>query len=98
MHEPITAWPPGKVLGSARLARGREIVDVTRIQHGSMTTFVQRIRRSWREGQVQTAFRRTDWLPSRAIADRFIGAWLSGIVSNRGYRVLHRDAGFLEDR
>ncbi len=95
MHEPIDQYPPGHVLGSTRLARGREIVDITRIKCGSMTTFVERVRHSCRFGQIQTAFRRTDWFPSDKIADRFITAWLGGIVDNRKYRVLHRDPNFL---
>jgi len=94
MHEPISTYPPGRVLGSLRIARGRHLVDVVRIKNGSMTTFVERIRYAGPQGPVQVAFRRTDWFPSDAIADRFIGAWLDGRVSNQGYRVLSMDPEF----
>jgi hypothetical protein len=95
VHEPIVEFPKGKVLGSCRLARGQQIVDVTRIKYGSVTRFVESVtNQGGRYGPVRTALRRTDDFPSDKIADRFITAWLTAIVSNRGYRVVHIDPAF----
>jgi len=81
-------------LGSCRLAKGAEVVDVTRLKHGSATRFVESITHHGRYGPIQTALRATDDFPSDQIADRFIGDWLNGVVSNRRYRVVHMDSGF----
>lgn len=94
MHDPVDAFPKGTVLGSCRLAKGKHVVDVVRLRHGSTTRFVESVTHHGRYGPTRTAMRRSDDFPSDAIADRFIGYWLDGAVSNRSYRVVHKDPGF----
>ena len=94
MHEPINTFPKGMVVGSCRLAKNKQVIDVTRLRHGSSTRFVETVTMQSRYGPVRTALRRTDDFPSERIADRFIGEWLRGIVQNRRYRLLHKDPQF----
>ena len=94
MHEPIDTFPKGVVVGSCRLAKRNQLIDVTRLQHGSSTRFVETVTMQGRYGPVRTALRKTDDFPSERIADRFIGEWLRGIVSNRKYKLLHKDPKF----
>lgn len=94
MHEPIDTFPVGMVVGSCRLARNRQSIDVTRLRHGSATRFVEAVTVRGRYGPVRTALRRTDDFPSDQIADRFISEWLRGIVQNRKYKLLHKDPQF----
>lgn len=94
MHEPIETFPPGRVIGSIRLAKGQQITDVTRLRYGSRTRFVERVTLTNDHGTVQTALRKTDDFPSDKIANRFISEWLSGIVNNREFRVVHQDPDF----
>lgn len=94
MHENIMEMPLGVVVGSCRLAKGDVLMDLTRIKHGSMTTFVEQVWRRRATGLQRVAMRRTDEFPSDTIADRFISAWLVGITQNRFYRVLKMDDAF----
>ena len=94
MHEPIGQFPNGTVLGSCRLAKGKQIVDLTRLKHGSVTRFVESVTYHGRYGPIRTALRRTDDFPSDKIADRFIREWLGGFVDNRKYKVVHKDPEF----
>jgi hypothetical protein len=94
MHEPITRFPKGRVIGALRLAKGQQFIDVTRIRYGTQNFFVERVTYQTPTGPQQTAFRRTDAFPHDRIANRFITDWLSGKVKNQGYRVLHRDPDF----
>jgi len=95
MHDPINQFPAGKVVGSCRLVKGQQIVDVTRVKYGSRTRFVESVTQRGRHGPVRTAFRKTDDFPSDQIAERFISTWLTGIVENRKYRVAHMDPTFV---
>lgn len=94
MHEPIRAFPKGKTVGSVRLAKRDQVVDVIRLVYGSRTRFVERVLTNGRDGAVVTALRKTDDFPATKSADRFISSWLQGIVGNRGYRIIHEDPGF----
>lgn len=94
MHEPIDRFPSGTVLGSCRLAKGKQVIDLTRLKHGSFTRFVETVTHHGRYGPVRTALRRTDDFPSDKIANRFIRQWLTGIVQNRRYKVVHKDPRF----
>lgn len=94
MHEPINTFPKGMVVGSCRLARRKQLIDVTRLRHGSVTRFVESVTIQGRYGPVRTAFRKTDDFPSDAVADRFISSWLRGIVENRKFKLLHKDQKF----
>lgn len=94
MHEPIDTFPKGMVVGSCRLAKHKQRVDVTRLRHGSATRFVESVTVQGRYGPVRTALRQTDDFPSDKIADRFIGDWLRGVVRNRKYKLLHKDLEF----
>jgi len=94
MHEDITEFPKGVVLGSVRLAKGRQTIDVVRLRYGSRTRFVEKIVTTGKLGPRQTAFRKSDDFSSDKIADRFIMAWIEGFVDNQKYRVVHQDPGF----
>jgi hypothetical protein len=94
MHEPIDTFPKGMVVGSCRLAKHKQRVDVTRLRDGSSTRFVESVTVQGRYGPVRTALRQTDDFPSDKIADRFISDWLQGIVRNRKYKLLHKDLEF----
>jgi hypothetical protein len=94
MHEPIDHFPKGTVIGSCRLAKGQQTIDLTRLKYGSATRFVESVTMRGRYGPIRTAWRRSDDFPSDKIADRFIQFWLRGIVENRSYRVVHKDPGF----
>jgi len=92
--ESITAFPRGKVIGSARLTKDDQVIDMTRIKYGSRTRFVEKVRRVNRYGdQLITALRKTDDFPSDKIADRWIGEWLQG-REHREYALIHKDPGF----
>lgn len=91
MHEPITTFPPGKVVGSIRLVKSDQVVDVTRVRFGTRTFFVEKVTSQGTHGSRLTAFRKTDDFPAPKIADRYIEQWLSGIVDNRGYKIIHED-------
>ncbi len=94
MHEPITAFPPGRVIGSVRLAKGAQSTDVTRLRYGSRTRFVERVTHNGSFGTRQTAMRKSDDFPSDKSANRFISEWLSGITGNRDFKVIHKDPDF----
>lgn len=94
MHEPITEFPPGRVIAAVRLAKGELVTDVTRLRYGSRTRFVEEVNRTNKHGTVRTAFRRSDDFPTDKIANRFISEWLSGIVENREFKVVHQDPAF----
>lgn len=94
MHEPIREFPPGRVIGSIRLAKGQQLTDVTRLRYGSRTRFVERVQQTSDHGMVQTALRKTDDFPSDKIANRWISEWLKGIVDNREFKVIHQDPDF----
>jgi hypothetical protein len=97
MHEPISAFPKGVVVGSARLVKGDQVVDVTRLRYGSRTRFVEQVTHNSSYGPRVTAFRKSDDFPSDKIASRFICDWLSGIANNRDYKIIHLDAAFTAD-
>jgi len=94
MHEPITEFPKGTVIGSLRLAKDNQVVDVTRLKYGSRTRFVEKVTTKNKHGTFVTAFRKTDDFPSDKIANRYISEWIDGIVNNREFRVLHKDPAF----
>jgi hypothetical protein len=94
VHEPITEFPPGRVIGSVRLAKGPQVTDVTRLRYGSRTRFVERVTQKNKHGTVQTALRKTDDFPSDKIANRFISEWLAGIVENREFKIVVQDPDF----
>ena len=94
MHEPISRFPTGTVLGSCRLVRDKMTVDVSRLKHGSRTRFVESVSMDGRYGPRHLTMRRSDDFPSDKIANRFIDAWLNGIIGNRKFRVVHMDEAF----
>lgn len=94
MHEVIEQFPKGRVVGSCRLQRFDQTIDVTRVRQGARTRFVESVVHLGRCGPVRTALRQTDEFMSDAIADRWIAGWLDGIVNNRGYQVVHKDVEF----
>jgi len=94
MHEVITKFPPGVVIGGLRIAKGNQTVDVTRLRYGSRTRFVEEDTRMGKNGPRRTKLTQTDDFPSDKIANRFISEWLQGIVDNRKYRIIHQDEGF----
>lgn len=95
MHEPITEFPKGTVIGAARLVKGDQVIDVTRLKFGSRTRFVEKVtHQSARSGSRVTALRKSDDFPSDKIASRFIGEWLHQIQSNRKYNLIFEDPQF----
>lgn len=95
MHEPISEFPKGVVIGSVRLAKGAQIVDVTRLKYGSRTRFVEKVtQHSNKYGTRIVAMRKSDDFPSDKIANRFINEWLTGITENRTYKIVHMDEAF----
>ena len=94
MHEPITTFPPGRVIGAIRLAKGDQRIDVTRLKYGSRTRFVEEVRCTGSRGTRRTAFRKGDDFPTDKIANRWISEWLRGITENREYKIIHKDPTF----
>ena len=95
MHEIITSFPRGEVVASARLSKGDQVVDITRLKYGSRTRFVEKVQHTNRFGEdIVTSMRKTDDFPTDKIANRWINEWLQGIVDNREYEIVHQDPGF----
>ncbi len=95
MHEPITQFPRGEVVGSLRLAKRDHTVDVTRLEYGSRTRFVEKVTTKGRNrAATVTAFRKSDDFPSAKVADRYINEWVRGRTENQDYKIIHEDASF----
>ena len=95
MHENITSFPRGEVVASARLVKGDQTIDVTRLRYGSRTRFVEKVTHVNRfDEPLVTSMRKTDDFPSDKIANRWINEWLQGITGNREYELAHKDPGF----
>ena len=101
VHDPIKKFPPGQVVGNARLVGtdGDESVvfDVTRIKYGSLTTFTQRVIRNGRNGPVVTSFTKSDQFHDDWIANDWIVRWIQG-MANRKFQVISEDANFTNSK
>lgn len=95
MHEPITEFPKGSVMGCLKIVKGSHTIEVTRLGYGSRTRFVEKVTHtSERHGPRVTSFKKTDDFQTTKSADRFISTWLKGKIDIGEYRVIHKDKTF----